>query len=38
MARRFNWRLIKIHHSFTVDEVARALGAHKNTIRRLGQG
>lgn len=38
MARRFNWRLIKIHHSFTVDEVARALGAHKNTIRGWVRG
>jgi hypothetical protein len=31
MARRFNRRRIKIHHSYTIDEAARALGAHKNT-------
>src|SRR5688500_2924762 len=33
MGRRFNGRLIKIHHSYTIEEAARALGAHKNTIR-----
>jgi excisionase family DNA binding protein len=33
MARRFNRRRIKIHHSYTIDEAARALGAHKNTVR-----
>jgi excisionase family DNA binding protein len=32
MARRFNWRLIKMHHSYTIEEAARTLGAHKNTV------
>jgi DNA-binding XRE family transcriptional regulator len=33
MARRPNPRRIKIHRNYTVDELARAVGAHKNTIR-----
>ena len=33
MARQFNGRVIKIHHSYTIEEAARTLGAHKNTIR-----
>jgi hypothetical protein len=32
-ARRINPRLIKIHRAYSVDEVARALGAHKNSVR-----
>ena len=32
-ARRINPRLIKIHRSYSVDEAARALGAHKNSVR-----
>ena len=31
--RRPNARLIKIHRSFTVEEVARVLRTHKNTVR-----
>lgn len=31
--RRPNHRLVKIHRSYTVEEIARVLGAHKNTIR-----
>jgi len=34
MARtRFNSKLVKIHFSFTVEEIARTVGAHKNTVR-----
>jgi hypothetical protein len=34
-----NPRRIKIHHSYTVDEVARILGVHKGTVRNwLKQG
>lgn len=33
MARRINPRLIKVHHSYTVEEAARTLGVHKNTVR-----
>jgi hypothetical protein len=31
--RRPNHRLVKIHRSYTVEEVARLFGAHKNTVR-----
>lgn len=31
--RRPNSRLIKIHRSYAVDEIARALSVHKNTVR-----
>lgn len=31
--RRPNPRLVKIHRSYTVEEVARVLGKHKNTVR-----
>jgi hypothetical protein len=31
--RRPSHRLVKIHRSYTVEEVARLLGAHKNTVR-----
>ena len=31
--RRINPRMIKIHRSYSVDEAARALGAHKNSVR-----
>ncbi|MFZ1084390.1 MAG: helix-turn-helix domain-containing protein [Terracidiphilus sp.] len=31
--RRPNYRLVKIHRSYTVEEVARLLGTHKNTVR-----
>lgn len=32
-ARRINPRLIKIHRAYSVDEAARTLGAHKNSVR-----
>lgn len=32
--RRFNWRLVKVHRNYTVDEAARLLGVTKGTIRR----
>lgn len=31
--RRPNYRLVKIRRSYTVEEVARRLGVHKNTVR-----
>jgi hypothetical protein len=31
--RRPNYRLVKIHRSYTVEEVARLFGTHKNTVR-----
>ena len=31
--RRPNYRLVKIHRSYTVEEVARLLSVHKNTVR-----
>jgi DNA-binding XRE family transcriptional regulator len=31
--RRPKYRLVKIHRSYTVEEAARLLGAHKNTVR-----
>ncbi len=31
--RRPNPRLVKIHRNYTVDEVARTFGNHKNTVR-----
>jgi hypothetical protein len=33
MRKRANHRLVKIHRSYTVEEVARLLGTHKNTVR-----
>jgi len=34
MGKRYpNPRLVKIHRSYTVEEVARLLGKHKNTVR-----
>lgn len=33
MSKRINPRLIKVHHSYTVEEAARTLGVHKNTVR-----
>lgn len=32
-ARRINPRLIKIHRAYSVEEAARTLGAHKNSVR-----
>ncbi len=31
--RRPNYRLVKIHRSYTVEEVANLFGTHKNTVR-----
>lgn len=33
MCKRYNPNLSKIHRSYTVEEVAILLGAHKNTVR-----
>ena len=33
-ARCLNPRLAKIHQSYSVEEIARLFGAHKNTVRR----
>lgn len=32
--RHPNHRLVKIHRSYTVEEIARLFGIHKNTVRR----
>jgi hypothetical protein len=31
--RRPNYRLVKIHRNYSVEEVARLFGTHKNTVR-----
>lgn len=31
--KRINYRLVKQYRNYTVDEVARLLGVHKNTVR-----
>jgi hypothetical protein len=37
--KRFDARRVKIHRSYQVDEAAKVLGSHKNTIRNwLGNG
>jgi len=33
MAKRYNPRRFKLHHSYTVDEIASRLGVHPQTIR-----
>jgi hypothetical protein len=34
MRKRYpNYRLVKIHYNYTVEEVARLFGKHKNTVR-----
>lgn len=33
MAKRYNARAIRKHHSYTVEEAAEALGAHPQTVR-----
>jgi hypothetical protein len=37
MSRRLNPRLIKIHRSYTVEEVAKLFALHKNTVRAQGK-
>ena len=32
--RNYNHRLVKIHRTYTVEEMAILLGAHRNTVRR----
>jgi hypothetical protein len=32
-SRRPNYRLVKIHRNYTVEEIACVLGVHKNTVR-----
>ena len=34
MARRFDCRRVKIHHSYTISELSVLIGAHKHTICR----
>jgi hypothetical protein len=34
MTRRFNYRRVKIHHSYTISELSALIGAHKHTIGR----
>lgn len=34
MPRRINWRRIRQHRNYTVDDVHRALGVSKGTVRR----
>jgi hypothetical protein len=37
--RRPNYRLVKIHRSYTVEEAARVFGIHRNTVRAwIGAG
>jgi hypothetical protein len=32
-AKRLNGRLIKLHHTYSIEEISRTLGIHKNTVR-----
>lgn len=32
--RHPNHRLVKIHHSYTIQEIAKLFGTHENTVRR----
>jgi hypothetical protein len=34
MARRFDCRRVKVHHSYTITELSALIGAHKHTIGR----
>ena len=34
MARRFDCRRIKLHHSYTISDMSDLIGAHKHTIAR----
>jgi hypothetical protein len=38
MSRRINPRRVKIHRNYTVEEAARLLDAHKNTVRSWLKG
>lgn len=31
--RKINYRLVKMHRTYTVEEIARRFGCHKNTVR-----
>jgi predicted transcriptional regulator len=33
MSRKHNPQRVKLHFSYTIDEIARLLGVHKNTVR-----
>jgi hypothetical protein len=33
-SRQPNYRLVKIHRNYSVEEVARGLGVHRNTVRQ----
>jgi hypothetical protein len=33
VSRYPNYRLVKIHRNYTVEEIARLLKVHKNTVR-----
>lgn len=33
MGRRLDWRLVKLHRTYTFEEVAARLAVHKNTVR-----
>jgi hypothetical protein len=38
-ARHPNWRRVKRHHNYSVEDIARLFGLHKNTVRKyVGQG
>jgi hypothetical protein len=34
MSRRFDYRRVKLHHSYTISELSALIGAHKHTICR----
>jgi hypothetical protein len=34
VARRFDYRRVKLHHSYTISELSTLVGAHKHTIGR----
>jgi excisionase family DNA binding protein len=38
MARRLNYRLAKIHRTYTVEEAAGLFGVHRNTVRQWVKG
>jgi hypothetical protein len=34
MARRFDYRRVKLHYSYTISDLSDLIGAHKHTIAR----